>query len=70
MGEDEILEQFGIEFAIENIASLISKKIDEYKINKNEKIEFELSELLKDKEKIYQNDKDVIKKYFRGNGGK
>lgn len=70
MGEDEILEQFGIEFAIENIASLISKKIDEYKINKNEKTEFELSELLKDKEKIYQNDKDVIKKYLRGNGGK
>ena len=70
MNEDKIIEEFGIEFAIQNISSIISKKIDEYKKSKSKDIEEQLVELLKDKEKIYDNNKEIIKKYLKKNRGK
>lgn len=70
MNEDELIEKFGIEFAISNIALSTSKKIDEYKKNKSNTVKIELARLLIDKEKIYRNDKEVIKKYLKGYGDK
>lgn len=67
MNENDIIEEFGIEFAIQNIALIISKKFDEYKNNKSEIVRNELVKLIIDKEKIYANDKNTIRKYIKGN---
>lgn len=65
MNQYDLIEEYKIEFAIKNIASIISKKIDEYKMNKSEKTKIELVKLLMDKEKIYENDIKIIKKYLK-----
>ena len=66
MEEDKIIDEFGIEFAIENISAQISKTIDEYVKNKTKETEKKLLTLLQEKEKIYTNDRETIKKYIKG----
>ena len=60
---DEILKKCGMEIAIEKIAPMIAEKIKEYKNNRDEKVNLELTKLLKDRKKIYDNDLETIKKY-------
>lgn len=60
---DELVLEYGIELAIEKIAPMISEKIKEYKKTRKESTNYELAELLKDREKIYSNDMETIKKY-------
>ena len=67
--EDELLKEHGIDLAIELITIKISKKMDEYKQNKDKEIEKELATLLNDKEKIYLGDMETIKKYVKMNNG-
>lgn len=69
MDENQIIEEFGIEFAIETIAEQISKEIDKYKEAKDEESARKLAELIEDRKKIYENDKETIKKYVKINGG-
>ncbi len=60
---DEILKEYGMKIAIEKISPLIADKIREYKNNRDEKINHELIQLLNDRDKIYDNDLETIKKY-------
>lgn len=69
MEEEQIIEEFGIEFAIETLAPKITQEIEKYKKSKDEKSAKRLAELLEDRRKIYANDKDTIRKYVKINGG-
>lgn len=64
MNQEDVVNEHGIELAIGEIALIISQKIDEFKITRDKKIEQELSELIDDRNKIYNNDKETIKKYL------
>lgn len=61
--KNELLLEYGMEIAIEKIAPIISEKIKEYKKTRKEETRYEIAELLKDREKIYSNDINTIKKY-------
>ena len=67
--EEELLKEHGIDLAIEIVTTKISKKMDQYKQNKDKEIEKELAMLLKDKDKIYLGDMETIKKYVKMNNG-
>ena len=69
MEEEQIIEEFGIDFAIETLAPKITQEIEKYKKSKDEKSAKKLAELLEDRRKIYANDKDTIRKYVKINGG-
>jgi len=64
MEPDEIIKEYGIEFAIEKVAKQINKKINEYKDNKDKEVQNELTKLLEDRDKIYSNDIETIRKYL------
>ena len=61
----EIIEKCGMELATEKVVLLISKKIDEYEKKKDKNIIKEVANLLNDREKIYNNDNETIKKYIK-----
>ena len=61
----EIIEKCGMELATEEVILLISKKIDEYEKKKDKNIIKEVANLLNDREKIYNNDNETIKKYIK-----
>lgn len=65
MKKEDVLKEYGIEFAIETITPLIKQKMEEYKTTRNESAEKELADLLKDRDEIYKNNTDVIKRYVK-----
>ena len=65
MNEEEILKEYGIEFAIETITPLIKQKMEEYKNTRDATVENELSKLLKERDEIYNNNIEIIKKYVK-----
>ena len=65
MNEDEIIREYGIEFAIETISLQISDKMEEYKNKHDEKSKEELAKLLENREKIYNGNKEIIRKYLK-----
>ncbi len=65
MKKEDVLKEYGIEFAIETITPLIKQKMEEYKETRDSKIVRELADLLKDRDEIYNNNTDVIKKYVK-----
>lgn len=65
MNADDMIKEYGIDFAVETIAKEISKKIDKYKETKDKESEKELARLLYDRKKIYENDLETIKKYVK-----
>lgn len=65
MKKEEVLKEYGIEFAIETITPLIKQKMEEYKTTRSETAEKELADLLKDRNEIYNNNVEVIKKYVK-----
>lgn len=70
MEREKLIEEYGLELAIEKVAQMITEKIDMYKeTNEKEKMK-ELTELILDREKIYKNDKETIKKYLKDSGDK
>ena len=70
MEREKLIEEFGLELTIEKVAQMITEKIDMYKeTNEKEKMK-ELTELILDREKIYKNDKETIKKYLKDSGDK
>ena len=38
---------------------------EQYKVNKNKDLKNQIVDLMKDRDKVYQNDKDVIMKYCK-----
>lgn len=61
---DQIINECGIEIGIDNIIQEISKKISKYKSNRDENTLKEIQQLLQDRDKIYNFDKEIIKKYI------
>jgi hypothetical protein len=70
MEQEKLIEEYGLELAIEKVAQMISEKIDMYKETNDEEKMKELTELILDREKIYKNDKETIKKYLKDSGDK
>ena len=68
--EEKLIEEYGLELAIEKVAQMITEKIDMYKETNDEEKMKELTELILDREKIYKNDKETIKKYLKDSGDK
>ena len=64
MNIEDISKEFEIEFAIEKLAQEMRKKLDQYRETKDKEIQKEIMKLLEDREKIYSNDNEVIKKYL------
>ena len=65
MDNEKLIKEFGIEIAIEKIAQKITELTEQYKENKNKDLKKQILDLMKDRDKIYQNDKDVIMKYCK-----
>lgn len=65
MKEEELIKEYGIEFAIEKLAQEISEKIREYKKSKDKNTQKEIIILLHDREKAYNGDMETIKKYVK-----
>ncbi|MBQ3415184.1 MAG: hypothetical protein IJH39_07550 [Clostridia bacterium] len=65
MKKEDVLKEYGIEFAIETITPLIKQKMEEYKETRDSTLEKELANLLKDRDEIYNNNVEIIKKYVR-----
>ena len=70
MEQEKLIEEYGLELAIEKVAQMITEKIDMYKETNDEEKMKELTELSLDREKIYKNDKETIKKYLKDSGDK
>ncbi len=70
MEQEKLIEEYGLELAIEKVAQMITEKIDMYKETNDEEKMKELTELILDREKIYKNDKETIKKYLKDSGDK
>lgn len=64
MEQEKLIEEYGLELAIEKVAQMITEKIDMYKETNDEEKMKELTELILDREKIYKNDKETVKKIF------
>lgn len=62
---EELIKEFGIDIAIEKITPIISEKIEEYTKTKDENVKKELAELLEDRDNIYNEDEEVIRKYVK-----
>lgn len=65
MDNNELVKEFGIEIAIEKIAQKITELTEQYKVNKNKDLKNQIVDLMKDRDKVYQNDKNVIMKYCK-----
>lgn len=63
MNIEDIINEFGIDIAIEKIIPEIKEKVKKYLETKDENIKKELAELLNDRDKIYSNDTETIRKY-------
>ena len=64
MDLEEIVKEHGIELAIEKITPKVAQKIKEYRDTKDKEVQKQLIQLLEDREKIYCNDEEIIKKYL------
>ena len=65
MNYEDIIKEFGIEIAIENILPKITEKMNIYNVTRDENTKKELASLLLDREKIYRKDEQIIKKYIK-----
>ena len=65
MNFEKNTEDFEIELARDKIILQIKEKIKLYKETKDKNVQKELAQLLQDREKIYCNNKETIKKYMQ-----
>lgn len=64
MNLKQIIDDYGIELAIQKITPKIAEKVKIYKETKDKNVQKELAQLLVDRDNIYRNNKDIIKKYL------
>ena len=62
--DQKIINEFDIELAIQKIAPKITEKLREYNKKPTKELKEELIQLISDRDAIYSNDKEVIKKYI------
>lgn len=63
MDKEEMIKEYGIEIAIEKIAQMITEVTEQYKKTREENLKEQLLNLIKDRDRVYNNDKDIIRKY-------
>ena len=62
--EDDIINEFEIDFAIQKIAPKITEKLMEYNKKPTKELKKEIIQLISERDAIYSNDKEVIRKYL------
>lgn len=63
MDKEEMIKEYGIEIAIEKISQMLVEVTEKYKKTREENLKEQLLNLIKDRDKVYNNDKDIIRKY-------
>lgn len=64
MNREEMIQENAIDITIQKIALKINEKMKEYEETKDNIIKLEIIELIKDRDLVYSNDKNTIKKYL------
>ena len=65
MNKEELIKEFSVELAIENIMYELSYKINSNNEIKNSNFKIEVMQLINDREEIYNGNQEVIKKYVK-----
>ena len=65
MDINKTINEYGIDLGIDMIIQKISEKTNEYRLNPNENTAKEIEQLLIDRNKIYDFDKQTIMKYMK-----
>lgn len=65
LNKEDLIEEFSMELAIENLMYELSDKMNECYDIKNSNCKSEIMQLINDREEIYSGNKDVIRKYAK-----
>ena len=63
INKEELVKEFSMELAIENLMYELSDKINSSDEIKNNNFKSEIMQLINDREEIYNGNKEIIKKY-------
>ena len=63
LNKEELVKEFSMELAIENLMYELSDKINSSDEIKNNNFKSEIMQLINDREEIYNGNKEIIKKY-------
>ena len=63
LNKEDLIEEFSMELAIENLMYELSDKINSSDEIKNNNFKSEIMQLINDREEIYNGNKEIIKKY-------
>lgn len=63
LNKEELVKEFSMELAIENLMHELSDKINSCDEIKNNNFKSEIMQLINDREEIYNGNKEIIKKY-------
>lgn len=64
MDSNKVIKFYNLDLAIQKIIPKITEKIKIYIKTKDKTAEKELTQLLADRDNIYRNNEDIIKKYL------
>lgn len=65
INKEDLIEEFSMELAIENLMYELSDKINLSDEIKNSNFKSEIMQLINDREEIYNGNQDVIRKYAK-----
>lgn len=63
LNKEDLVKEFSMELAIENLMYELSDKINSCDEIKNNNFKSEIMQLINDREEIYNGNKEIIKKY-------
>lgn len=63
ISKEDLIKEFSMELAIENLMYELSEKINACDEIKNSNYKSEIIQLMNDREEIYSGNKEIIKKY-------
>lgn len=63
LNKEDLVKEFSMELAIENLMYELSDKINSSDEIKNNNFKSEIMQLINDREEIYNGNKEIIKKY-------
>ena len=65
LNKEDLIEEFSMELAIENLMYELSDKMNECYDIKNSNCKSEIMQLINDREEIYNGNQEIIKKYAK-----
>lgn len=65
INKEDLIEEFSMELAIENLMYELSDKINSNDEIKNSNFKSEIMQLINDREEIYSGNQEVIRKYAK-----